>query len=283
MTRTGPAPAVQRLFEELIELPWPARRARLAHARGEDPALAQEVQGLLEASESAPEFLERPAEESELLGHTAGPWLIEARLSAGGAGDVYRARRETREARLQASFGGHAPGGGVARVDERHHLRDGAEAGEGRAHRDAGDDLFRDRRIAHPPLAELGEQPLRDLVRALVGAHLLAEDEHARVADHLFLQGLVERLAHGQDGHGYFPTFCVPAGAPIRLPAESMGACPPGVVGAGRRRSTSGFAPFASGPAGAASAAGDAGGASAAGSGGGAAAAISACFFCHAA
>ena len=96
MTRTGPAPPapptpdVRRLFEELVELPWPARRARLERV---DPSLARDVEDLLRAAESAPDFLERPAEESELLGHRAGPWLIEARLSGGGAGDVYRARR----------------------------------------------------------------------------------------------------------------------------------------------------------------------------------------------
>ena len=96
---------------------------------------------------------------------------------------------------------------GEQREVEGHHLGDGAHAGEGRAHRDAGDGLLRDRRVAHPPLAELGQQPLRDLVRALVRAHLLAEDEHAGVADHLFLEGLVQGLAHGEDGHVYFPTF----------------------------------------------------------------------------
>lgn len=93
MTRTELAPAARRLFEELVELPWPARQARLGHAEAEDPALAREVQELLHAAESAPEFLERPAEESELVGHTVGPWLVERRLSAGGGGDVYQALR----------------------------------------------------------------------------------------------------------------------------------------------------------------------------------------------
>jgi serine/threonine protein kinase len=93
MTRTELAPAVQRLFEELVELPGPERAARLARTASEDPALAREVEELLRAAESAPEFLERPAHESELVGHTVGPWSVEARLSSGGGGDVYRARR----------------------------------------------------------------------------------------------------------------------------------------------------------------------------------------------
>ena len=93
MTGTGLAPAVRRLFEELIELGWPERHALLARTRSEDAALAAEVEGLLAAAEAAPGFLERPAHESELLGHAAGPWHIEARLSSGGGGDVYRARR----------------------------------------------------------------------------------------------------------------------------------------------------------------------------------------------
>lgn len=93
MTTTAPAPAVRRLFEELVELPPADRRARLEHARASDLDVARAVERLLAAAEAAPEFLERPAEESELLGHAAGPWRIEARLSAGGAGEVYRARR----------------------------------------------------------------------------------------------------------------------------------------------------------------------------------------------
>ena len=66
-----------------------------------------------------------------------------------------------------------------------------------------GDGLLGDGRVAHPPLAELGQQALRDLVGALVRADLLAEDEDVRVARHLLLEGLVQRLAHGDEGHGY--------------------------------------------------------------------------------
>jgi hypothetical protein len=55
---------------------------------------------------------------------------------------------------------------------------------------------------SHAPLAELLEQPLGHLVGALVGPDLLAEQEHRRVAAHLLAQRLVERLAHGEHGHG---------------------------------------------------------------------------------
>src|SRR5262245_8673754 len=95
MTTTHPelAESVRRLFEELIELPWDARRARLTETRHDDPELALRVERLLIAADDAPEFLERPAADSELVGHVAGPWILEERLSSGGGGDVYRARR----------------------------------------------------------------------------------------------------------------------------------------------------------------------------------------------
>jgi hypothetical protein len=96
---------------------------------------------------------------------------------------------------------------GEDREVEGHHLRDGPEADEGRAHRDARDRLLRDRRVAHAPVAELREQPLRDLVGALVGPDLLAEQEDVGVAAHLLAEGLVEGFAHREDGHRQFPTF----------------------------------------------------------------------------
>ncbi len=93
MTTTGITDAVRRAFDELIELSLAERRVRLAELRAADAALARDVAELLDAAEAAPAFLERPAQESELVGHAAGPWVLEERLSGGGAGDVYRARR----------------------------------------------------------------------------------------------------------------------------------------------------------------------------------------------
>jgi hypothetical protein len=59
----------------------------------------------------------------------------------------------------------------------------------------------RDRRVDDAHLAELGEQPLRDLVGAVVDGHLLAHEEDAVVALHLLAQRLVERVAVRDDGH----------------------------------------------------------------------------------
>ena len=51
-------------------------------------------------------------------------------------------------------------------------------------------------------LAEVLEQPLGHLVGAVVEPDLLAHEEDARVALHLLAQGLVQRFAVRDDGHG---------------------------------------------------------------------------------
>lgn len=83
-------PELRALFEEVLELEPAARALELAR---HPPDLARRVEALLRAAAAAPAFLEQPAADSELSGHVAGPWILEQRLSAGGAGDVYRARR----------------------------------------------------------------------------------------------------------------------------------------------------------------------------------------------
>ena len=120
MTTTALTGAVRRAFEELIELDGAERGERLARLGAEDAGLARAVAELLEAAADAPAFLERPAAESELVGHAAGPWILEARLSSGGAGDVYRARR------ADESAGERGPGWRVAVKVLR--TRDGAGA-----------------------------------------------------------------------------------------------------------------------------------------------------------
>lgn len=90
----GPIDAeTERSFDELIELPASERELALARLRATSPELAARVARLLAASLAAPDFLERPAAETDLVGHDAGPWRLEARMAAGGAGDVYRAHR----------------------------------------------------------------------------------------------------------------------------------------------------------------------------------------------
>ena len=93
---------------------------------------------------------------------------------------------------------------------EGHELDDGSEAGEGGADPEPGETVFGDRRVDDPFVAEFLEQPLADLVGALVLGHLLADEEDALVAPHLLGHGVTERLAHRErhgrtTGHGRDP------------------------------------------------------------------------------
>src|SRR5437588_833688 len=74
-------------------------------------------------------------------------------------------------------------------------LGDRAHAHEGRAARRADNRRLRDRRVNHASLAELVQQTVRHLERAAVRAHVLADEEHRRVALHL----LPDALAYGLD------------------------------------------------------------------------------------
>jgi len=91
------APEARRHFERALELDDDARRLYLAQAC--DAALARRIEELVSAERAAPGFLERPAQESELVGRRAGPWIVEQRLSSGGMSEVYRARRADGEHR----------------------------------------------------------------------------------------------------------------------------------------------------------------------------------------
>src|SRR5690606_32720011 len=82
-----------------------------------------------------------------------------------------------------------------------HELDDRLEAGEGRTHADTGESLLRNRRIDHPFLAELVEQPLAHLIGALVLPNLLAHQEYVRVAAHLLGHGVAQSFAHGLGDH----------------------------------------------------------------------------------
>jgi serine/threonine-protein kinase len=87
------------LLDELLDLEGAARAARLAQLRADDPALADELSGLL-AQETAMEreaFLEGSPLADEpppaLEGRRMGAYTLESPLGAGGMGSVWLARR----------------------------------------------------------------------------------------------------------------------------------------------------------------------------------------------
>lgn len=94
---------IQRLFDEVVDLPTSARAAFYAGPGAGDPSLAQEVEDLVLASRNAPGFLERPAAASELEGRMAGPWRIERLLASGGMADVYLGVRDDTELAWRAA------------------------------------------------------------------------------------------------------------------------------------------------------------------------------------
>jgi serine/threonine protein kinase/Tol biopolymer transport system component len=99
----------QRLITELchaaLERNAPDRAAFLREACAGDETLRQEVESLLRYEDAGDQFLERPAVEevarlvsghpesnADLAGRRLGVYQIEARIGAGGMGEVYRAR-----------------------------------------------------------------------------------------------------------------------------------------------------------------------------------------------
>jgi tetratricopeptide (TPR) repeat protein/tRNA A-37 threonylcarbamoyl transferase component Bud32 len=106
----GPAARWEELFDELAELPPPARARRLAELEAEDPALAARLERLLEADGETADFLAHPV--AELLieeenedeedafepslpaGTRVGAWCLLGLLGRGGMGEVYLAERD---------------------------------------------------------------------------------------------------------------------------------------------------------------------------------------------
>jgi serine/threonine protein kinase/tetratricopeptide (TPR) repeat protein len=103
-----PAPAnwpqLSLLLDELLDLPEPARQARLAALQAEHPELADELAALLASDGQARSggFLGGAmtppsaalAEAANLAGQRLGPYVLEAPIGQGGGGSVWRARRE---------------------------------------------------------------------------------------------------------------------------------------------------------------------------------------------
>lgn len=88
------------LLDELLDLPPPARAARLEALRAQETTLADELEELLDAADkaAAASFLaarvSRPVPGDEaLVGTRIGAYVIEGPLGQGGAGSVWRARR----------------------------------------------------------------------------------------------------------------------------------------------------------------------------------------------
>ncbi|WP_456429053.1 protein kinase domain-containing protein [Rhodocaloribacter sp.] len=95
---------VQRLFHEVVDLDPEARAVRLAEVCGDDPALREEVEQLLEAYVHASAFLRdlRPmpllppqtsgaSASGERTGRRIARYEVRERLGGGGMGEVYRA------------------------------------------------------------------------------------------------------------------------------------------------------------------------------------------------
>ena len=84
---------------------------------------------------------------------------------------------------------------------EGHEFDDRFQTGHRRTDADAGKTVLGDRRIDHALGAELLQQPLRDLVGALVFRDLLTHDENIGIAPHLLGHGIAQRLADGHRHH----------------------------------------------------------------------------------
>jgi serine/threonine protein kinase/TolB-like protein len=91
---------VRAVFEEALALPEPARSEYVADACDGREDVRQHVVRMLASHEQAGDFLETPAAvavtdftvAANLAGLQIGPYQLDARIGAGGMGEVYRAR-----------------------------------------------------------------------------------------------------------------------------------------------------------------------------------------------
>jgi eukaryotic-like serine/threonine-protein kinase len=93
-------PRVREVFEQALALPAADRSAYVAAVCAGQPSLGHEVERLLESHGRAAGFLSTPAADflddtgvvPSLDGQRIGPYLVAARIGAGGMGEVYKAR-----------------------------------------------------------------------------------------------------------------------------------------------------------------------------------------------
>lgn len=99
-----PFARLEELFDRAVRLAGAERAQFLAQIGADDPALREEVEGLLTADEAADEFLQRPVIDRDdfefaapspeaVIGRVIGGYTVIRRLGSGGMSDVYLAEK----------------------------------------------------------------------------------------------------------------------------------------------------------------------------------------------
>ena len=108
---------VREIFEAALEQPDQRRAPFVAEACQGEPAIHEQVMGLLASHERADMFLETPVARlledpprADLTGSTIGPYFLEARIGSGGMGEVYRARDPRLQRTVAIKISSRRPG-----------------------------------------------------------------------------------------------------------------------------------------------------------------------------